>query len=191
MISFTNLLPHIHIYRKKYFLPMLVKVIMCSLSNLKTTLEIDEKSQYEDLRQGLCQALGMSEDTNFKFIFNCKILGPNKQIDDFGIKDGSVCAYMVSKKKTESKPVIAKQKNTETKQEEKSAADFLLLKSPPPPYSPEELKTKYPNIDFTKLPPEQPFNDAPVNSTGKATLIKEMLSQNPRPKALPKALKVW
>lgn len=85
-----------------------------------------------------------------------------------------------NKKKAETKPVIADHKNNESKLEEKRAADSLLAKTPPPPYSPEELKTKYPDIDFTKLPPEQPFNDAPVNSSGKATLIKEMLSENPR-----------
>jgi hypothetical protein len=85
-----------------------------------------------------------------------------------------------TKKKTETKPVITEQQNAESKLQEKRAADSAILMSPPPPYSLAELKTKYPDIDFTKLPPEQPFNDAPINASGKATLIKEMLSENPR-----------
>ncbi len=85
-----------------------------------------------------------------------------------------------NKKKTEIKPEKADPKSNESKTEENKAAESLLLKSPPLPYSNEELKTRYPDIDFTKLPPEQPFNDAPVNASGKAMLINEMLSESPR-----------
>ena len=85
-----------------------------------------------------------------------------------------------SKKRTENKPIIAEQKNAETKLQQIKIADSLTLISAPPPYSPLVLKTRYPDIDFTKLPPEQPFNEASFNASGKAKLIKEMLSENPR-----------
>ncbi|MFZ1304608.1 MAG: hypothetical protein WAR80_02140 [Ferruginibacter sp.] len=85
-----------------------------------------------------------------------------------------------NKKKSEIKPVNAGQKNNESKPEEKRAAESLLIKSPPPPYSNEELKTRYPDIDFAKLPPEQAFKDEPVSTSWKATLINQMLSENPR-----------
>jgi len=84
-------------------------------------------------------------------------------------------------KKKEGKPPVTNQKNAEAKQlQEKKMADSLLLATAPLPYSSEELKTKYPDIDFTKLPPDQPFNYVPVNASGKAALIKEMLEETPR-----------
>lgn len=83
------------------------------------------------------------------------------------------------KKKQTKPPVVTDPKNTESIQE-KRVADSLLQAAAPLPYSPEELKTKYPGIDFTKLPPEQPFNDAPVNSSGKATFIKDILPETAR-----------
>ncbi|MBL7702118.1 MAG: hypothetical protein JNM14_07705 [Ferruginibacter sp.] len=81
-----------------------------------------------------------------------------------------------TKKKESKTPVVTDAKNTE-KLQEKRLADSLLQAAAPLPYSPEELKAKYPGIDFTKLPPEQPFNDAPVNSSGKATFIKDILPE--------------
>ena len=83
------------------------------------------------------------------------------------------------KKDAKSKPVITEEKNAEPKQGKIIAGPEMPVPAPPP-YSPEELKTKYPDIDFTKLPPEQPFNEAPVNSVGKASVIREMLSEKAR-----------
>lgn len=83
------------------------------------------------------------------------------------------------KKREPKQPVTANPKNDEKIQEQR-ISDSLLQAAAPLPYSAEELKTKYPGIDFTKLPPEQPFNDAPVNASGKATFIKDMLSESER-----------
>ena len=80
-----------------------------------------------------------------------------------------------TKQDTENKPVIIKKKNAEIK-----TADSEMPIPAPAPYSPEELKTKYPDIDFTKLPPEQPFNGAAGNASGKAPIIRQMLSEAPR-----------
>ncbi len=74
------------------------------------------------------------------------------------------------KRVTETKPVIIEDKNNVSQ----------MPVPAPPSYSLEELKTKYPGIDFTKPPPEQPFNVAPVNESVKATIIREMLAENPR-----------
>ncbi len=84
------------------------------------------------------------------------------------------------KKEAKNKQAITEPKNAESKLQEKRTTDSLKQTSAPLPYTTAELKAKYPEIDFTKLPPEQPFNDAPVNASGKATFIKEMLSESAR-----------
>lgn len=78
------------------------------------------------------------------------------------------------KKPVDNNPVIAK------KEDKKVIIDSALLKAAPLPYSPAELKVKYPNIDFTVLPPEQPFNEGATNSLENATIFRDIILETPR-----------
>ena len=50
----------------------------------------------------------------------------------------------------------------------------------PIPYSAEELKAKYPAIDFTTLPPEQPFNDEATDTKENTRIFNQVLTDKPR-----------
>jgi tetratricopeptide (TPR) repeat protein len=49
----------------------------------------------------------------------------------------------------------------------------------PLPYSKAELQQKYPDIDFSMLPPDQPFNDVAVNTKEKANIFIQFLKNGP------------
>ncbi|MEO7263807.1 MAG: hypothetical protein ABIW38_02790 [Ferruginibacter sp.] len=49
----------------------------------------------------------------------------------------------------------------------------------PLPYSKAELQQKYPDIDFSMLPPDQPFNDVAVNTKEKANIFTQFLKNGP------------
>ncbi|MGB4845300.1 MAG: hypothetical protein WBP16_12610 [Ferruginibacter sp.] len=73
-----------------------------------------------------------------------------------------------------------KTEKKEAKSKDKKITDSELLKTAPAPYSAAELKAKYPDIDFTKLPPEQPYNEGAVNSIENASIFTDVLTENPR-----------
>lgn len=50
----------------------------------------------------------------------------------------------------------------------------------PIPYTAEELKARYPSFDFKSLPPEQPYNDAAVDSKENNSMFNEVLTDKPR-----------
>ncbi|MEO6254560.1 MAG: hypothetical protein ABIO79_14705, partial [Ferruginibacter sp.] len=75
------------------------------------------------------------------------------------------------------KPVVTQKK--ETKHAETPVLDSALMKIVAIPYSAAELKAKYPNIDFTNLPPEQPFNTEAVNSMENANIFRDILLEEP------------
>lgn len=54
------------------------------------------------------------------------------------------------------------------------------VKTAASPYTAAELKEKYPGIDFTNLPPEQPFNEGATNSLENANIFTEVLTEDPR-----------
>ena len=83
-----------------------------------------------------------------------------------------------TKKSEITNPVSEEKKEIKTK--EKIISDSAIMKVSPAPYSVEELKAKYPNIDFASLPPEQPFNDEAVNSLDNATIFKDIIQENAR-----------
>jgi hypothetical protein len=83
-------------------------------------------------------------------------------------------------KATENKPVKPDQKAVDAKPQDKKTADPLTQLVAPVPYSPAELKAKYPNIDFTNLPPEQPFNEGAVNSVENTSIFRDVLAEAPR-----------
>ncbi len=78
------------------------------------------------------------------------------------------------------KPVVPEKINTEIKPKDKPPIDAPLVKMAPPPYSNAELKAKYPTIDFTTLPPEQPFNEGAVNTMENASIFRDMVAATPR-----------
>lgn len=68
----------------------------------------------------------------------------------------------------------------EQKEEDKKITDAELLKTSSSPYTAAELKEKYPGIDFSNLPPEQPFNQEATNSLENVGIYKEILHEAPR-----------
>lgn len=108
---------------------------------------------------------------------------------DYAKKRLEIISYQLEKEKLaeaqKNAPANKAEDKAVTKKEQKNAdkkiaGEPVILPTAPPPYTAAELKAKYPDIDFTKLPPEQPFNEAPGNATGKATVIRDMLSEQPR-----------
>ena len=84
-------------------------------------------------------------------------------------------------KKTEAdNTVVTEKKEVAIKSKDKQIVDSALMKITPVPYSAAELKAKYPNIDFTNLPPEQPFNEGAINSLENAPIFKDVLQEIPR-----------
>ncbi|MEO7306577.1 MAG: hypothetical protein ABIR78_13840 [Ferruginibacter sp.] len=75
-------------------------------------------------------------------------------------------------------PVVTEKK--EPKIQQQPILDSALMKIVPIPYTAAELKAKYPDIDFAKLPPEQPFNAEAVNSLENATIFSTILLEEPR-----------
>lgn len=80
------------------------------------------------------------------------------------------------KKPDEPNAVVTEKKEKADKQ----ILDSALMKITPVPYSPAELKAKYPAIDFTALPPEQPFNKGAENSLENASIFRDVLMESPR-----------
>ncbi len=66
------------------------------------------------------------------------------------------------------------------KEKVKQIPDHEIMKITPVPYSPAELKRKYPGIDFTALPPEQPFNSGAINTMENANTFRQTLMDKPR-----------
>lgn len=79
-----------------------------------------------------------------------------------------------SKKKGRKKEI---QKNTESDNPNLATVDN---EKGAVPYTAEELKSKYPAIDFTTLPPQQPLNKDAVNSLQLQQAFKQVLTENPR-----------
>jgi len=84
--------------------------------------------------------------------------------------------------KTESKePVSSETKESkDSKEIKKKQPETTVLKPVPVPYTTAELKEKYPGIDFTNLPPEQPFNEGAKNTMENAPIFNDVLLESPR-----------
>ena len=64
---------------------------------------------------------------------------------------------------------------------QKQTASPYQFQADPIPYSTEELKTKYPDIDFKLLPPDQPFNEEAVDDSKENTQTYiQVLNDKPR-----------
>ncbi len=83
-------------------------------------------------------------------------------------------------KKAEVKKPISEKKDNEISKVEKPGSETEKMKTAVAPSNIAELTNKYPNIDFTNLPPEQPFNGEAVNTIEKLTIFKNIVSENPR-----------
>ena len=81
--------------------------------------------------------------------------------------------------KIETKEQVTTEKK-ETKVTEKKIPDAEIIKAAPIPYTAEELKEKYPGIDFANLPPEQPFNEGAKNTVENASIFTDILQESPR-----------
>lgn len=81
--------------------------------------------------------------------------------------------------KTETKEQVSTEKK-ESKVVEKKISDAEVIKAAPIPYTATELKEKYPGIDFTNLPPEQPFNEGAKNTVENATIFSDVIQESPR-----------
>jgi tetratricopeptide (TPR) repeat protein len=98
--------------------------------------------------------------------------------------------YQLEKEKTEvavaKEPKEEKSKGNkkadkdEVKFNANQAPDSIFFSKTPTPYSLEELKAKHPNIDFTNLQPDQPFNKEEFNLQEKRTFLKKVFAQSPR-----------
>jgi len=85
-----------------------------------------------------------------------------------------------NKKNEDTKQTANEKKDKVNKTTDKPKAEPVAIPVTPIPYTPAELKTKYPDIDFANLPPEQPFNAEAVNTTENATMFRDMLAESPR-----------
>ncbi len=63
---------------------------------------------------------------------------------------------------------------------DKASGSAYALQANPLPYTDEELKAKYPAIDFKLLPPEQPFNEEAVDSKENTRIFNQVLNDKPR-----------
>lgn len=101
-----------------------------------------------------------------------------------------MCSDQLAKKNTQPAGSTLVRNNADTKshgeQEIVNAVPVKQTESPyelqvkPIPYTDEELKQKYPGIDFTKLPPEQPSNDEAVDTKENTRIFNEVLADKPR-----------
>lgn len=92
---------------------------------------------------------------------------------------------MAKNKQPEVQDQGAKEQANDNKKESKKSAEkkkdeTVVIKAAPIPYTPAELKEKYPGIDFTNLPPEQPFNEGAKNTMENATIFSDVLQESPR-----------
>jgi hypothetical protein len=85
-----------------------------------------------------------------------------------------------SKKGKKNKSSSAQNKVTDSKEQPNATDNNSGLQTKSIPYTDEELKSKYPNIDFSTLPPEQPFNKSAVESDRTIQICNEMVSEKPR-----------
>lgn len=82
--------------------------------------------------------------------------------------------------KAESNKPVADKKGKDIATSEKTKTNIAAIPVTPVPYSDAELKAKYPNIDFSKLPPEQPFNEGAINTLENTNIFKDVLTEAPR-----------
>jgi tetratricopeptide (TPR) repeat protein len=107
--------------------------------------------------------------------------------NDYAQQRLKIVIYQMEKEKLTKANELAAKKEKETnvttvdkKEKSKPIPDAEIMKIAPIPYSPEELKTKYPGIDFTSLPPEQPFNQGAINTLDNANVFRQTLVDKPR-----------
>lgn len=81
----------------------MITIHLQALNNKTTPCTIEETATYEDLHKQLCESLSLPESTNVRFVFKGKIFKAGKQLQEYGIVDGSIIVYVISKKTKETK----------------------------------------------------------------------------------------
>ncbi len=123
-----------------------------------------------------------------------------KPDDSYCLWGKQMCTDHLQKKISQPASTVMVKNNAETKdagQQEianavpvKQTGSAYELQVKPIPYTEEELKQKYPGIDFTKLPPEQPSNDEAIDTKENTRIFNEVLADKPRLNITDKSNKV-
>ncbi|MEO6328784.1 MAG: hypothetical protein ABIO55_07625 [Ginsengibacter sp.] len=147
-----------------------------------------KNKMYDDAKSAYTEALSIHSDNDFaKRRLEIVSYQVEKLRDEERRQDSINKAPIVIepvKKSRKNKSAPAHNENILTKDEVKPVSDQttennLVSQKTSKPYSDEELKSKYPGINFAALPPEQPFNQTAVESRVNLHIYDTMLLEKP------------
>ena len=141
------------------------------------------EKRYEDAKLAYTNALAVHPDNEYAKrrldIIAFQIEKEKARIEK--IRQDSANAIVVApvKKSKRNKSIAPQSEVVPIPKQETAINNNPLPKQGSKPYTIEELKSKYPNINFLALPPEQPFNQSAVESKN-LQIYQTILSEKPR-----------
>jgi len=80
---------------------VMITVTVTNLNKERTPITVNDTCTCSELFNEVRTTLHISETSDLKLVFNGKILKPEQTITDYGIKNGVVIVYMISKNKVQ------------------------------------------------------------------------------------------
>ena len=148
----------------------------------RSSIAIADKSmkdkKYDEAKSAYSKALKIHPDSDYA-MQRFKIASYQYELQKKGVENNSTAINNNSvdaEKETKKDP----KNKVENKELESILHSAYTYQANPIPYTKEELKSKYPDIDFFKIPAEQPFNETFVKSEDHQAVFKKVLSEQPR-----------